>query len=263
MNFFGCGKFRRLGPLGIRPAPFFRVWYGLWFSCQNLRIVVWYFSGGDDLMTLKELQPFAVFGPLLQHLGLVRAWHVPLVEVFVVGRRSDRDEGWDLFLCTDYGGSDLLKRNPHISWKHSDAIYHHFGNWRAFFLYINIIYILAFGMFFLGLIPKLGGPHFPLGNFQGKNPWEIAGFEARRRCRSCTWAIAIWRGQRNHWIWSCQRCRSWTCDMAINVLMGQKWGGGRSQFMMARVGTRLFGGRCFLCWVLFNGGLKRLGRVEL
>ena len=60
---------------------------------QNLLIVVWYFSGGDDLMTLKELQPFAVFGPLLQHLGLVRAWHVPLVEVFVVGRRSDRDEG--------------------------------------------------------------------------------------------------------------------------------------------------------------------------
>ena len=105
-------------------------------------------------------------------------------------------------------------------------IYHHFGNWRPFFLYINIIYIVAFGMFFLGLIPKLGGPHFPLGNFQGKNPWEIAGFEARRRCRSCTWAIAIWRGQRNHWIWSCQRCRSWTCDMAINVLMGQKWGGG-------------------------------------
>ena len=29
--------------------------------------------------------------------------------------------------------------------------------------------------------------------------------------------------------------------MAINVLMGQKWGGvPRSQFMMARVGTRLF-----------------------
>lgn len=59
----------------------FGVWYGLWLRPKSPHSCIAFFGRGwpDDL---EELQPFAVFGPLLQHLGLVRAWHVPLVEVF-------------------------------------------------------------------------------------------------------------------------------------------------------------------------------------
>ena len=39
-------------------------------------------DGGDESDDPEELQPFAALGPLLQHLGVVRAWYVSLVEVF-------------------------------------------------------------------------------------------------------------------------------------------------------------------------------------
>lgn len=71
-----------------------------------------------------------------------------------------RDEIYFCVLIT--GETDLLKRNPHISWKHSDAIYQHFGNWSAFFPYIIIILAC-----FFGLILKLGH-FFRLGIFKQK-----------------------------------------------------------------------------------------------